>query len=84
VTSSVQIAGVLLVFTLLVVPTVMGVRLFAGMRAQFVYSLGVGVAAILLGAAASYVLDLPTGAAIVCAFGVLLGVQVLIESLARR
>jgi len=81
VTSSVQIAGVLLVFTLLVVPTVMGVRLFDGMRAQFAYTLGVGVVAIVLGAAASYVLDLPTGAAIVCVFGVLLGVQVVVEYL---
>ncbi|MBC8426952.1 metal ABC transporter permease [bacterium] len=84
VTSSVQIAGVLLVFTLLVVPTVMGVRLFDGMRAQFVYTLGVGVVAIVMGAAASYILDLPTGAAIVCAFGVLLGAQVLIEWLVKR
>jgi zinc/manganese transport system permease protein len=84
VTSSVQIAGVLLVFTLLVVPTVMGVRLFDDMRRQFPYTLGVGVLAVVLGSAASYVLDLPTGAAIVCAFGLLLGVQVILEPLVRR
>ncbi len=84
VASSVQIAGVLLVFTLLVVPTVMGLRLFDDMRRQFVYTLGVGALAVILGSAASWVLDLPTGAAIVCVFGLLLGVQVLIEGFARR
>ena len=32
----------------------------------------------------SYVLDLPTGAAIVCTFGLGLGLQMLLESLIRR
>ncbi len=84
VTSSVQIAGVLLVFTLLVVPTVMGMRLFSGLVSQMVYTLGVGTAAVLIGSAASYVLDLPTGAAIVCAFGLLLVIQVLVQMVIGR
>ncbi len=84
VTSSVQIAGVLLVFTLLVVPTVMGMRLFRGLGRQMVYTLAVGILAVLLGSAASYVLDLPTGAAIVCAFGLVMGVQVVVEMVAGR
>jgi zinc/manganese transport system permease protein len=84
VTSSVQIAGVLLVFTLLVVPTVMAVRLFSGLRRQLAYVLLVGTVAVILGAAASYTLDLPTGAAIVCTFGLLLGLQVILEALLRR
>ena len=79
VTFSVQIAGVLLVFTLLVVPTVMGMRLFRGLGKQMFYTLGIGFVAVILGSAASYVLDLPTGAAIVCAFGLLLGMQVMVE-----
>jgi zinc/manganese transport system permease protein len=83
VTSSVQIAGVLMVFTLLVVPAVMAIRLFAGDRAQFIYVLASGTAAVVVGSAASYVLDLPTGAAIVCTFGLFLGVQVVVESLVR-
>ncbi|MFN2372142.1 MAG: metal ABC transporter permease [Candidatus Krumholzibacteriia bacterium] len=77
VTSSVQIAGVLLVFTLLVVPTVMAYR--CGCRGELrhlAFVLAVGVLAVALGAAASYWLDLPTGAAIVCVFGLLLGLQV--------
>ena len=85
VTSSVQIAGVLLVFTLLVVPTVMACRrgCHAGPR-QMAFVLAVGVAAVVLGAAASYWLDLPTGAAIVCVFGMLLGLQVTLEAFAGR
>lgn len=79
VTLSVQVAGVLMVFTLLVVPTVMALRRFDRTRTQFVYVLIVGALAVVLGSAASYVLDLPTGAAIVCAFGVLLLLQILLE-----
>jgi len=84
VTSSVQIAGVLLVFSLLVVPAVMGARLFNGGRRQFAYTLAVGVAAVIVGSALSYMLDLPTGAAIVCTFGAFLGVQVLVELVVRH
>ncbi|MEZ4388270.1 MAG: metal ABC transporter permease [Candidatus Krumholzibacteriia bacterium] len=82
VTSSVQIAGVLLVFTLLVVPTVMACRRgCAGGLHHLGFVLVVGVVAIMLGAAASWWLDVPTGAAIVCVFGVLLGLQVVLEAL---
>ncbi len=81
VTSSVQIAGVLLVFCLLVVPTVMGMRSVAEPRRQFVYTLLVGMVAVVVGAAVSYGLDLPTGAAIVCTFGFFLAFQVALEGL---
>jgi zinc/manganese transport system permease protein len=84
VTSSVQIAGVLMVFTLLVVPTVMGMRLYSGLGKQMFYTLVVGILAVFIGSFASYVLDLPTGAAIVCAFGLLLGTQILIQALIGR
>ncbi len=84
VTSSVQIAGVLLVFCLLVVPTVMGLRLLSDPGRQFIYTLVVGTAAVVVGAAASYGLDLPTGAAIVCTFGLFLALQVGLEPLLKR
>jgi len=84
VTSSVQIAGVLLVFCLLVVPTVMGMRILADPGRQFVYTLAVGIAAVVAGAGLSYWLDLPTGAAIVCTFGLFLALQIVIEGILRR
>jgi len=84
VTLSVQIAGVLMVFTMLVVPTVMSLRLFETTRVQFTYVMGLGTVAVLLGATASFLLDLPTGAAIVCVFGLLLAVQVGVEAFRSR
>jgi zinc/manganese transport system permease protein len=72
VTSSVAIAGVLLVFCYLIVPSV-GAILFAdtiGKRLAIGWSMGAVVSA--LGVYLSLVLDLPTGAAIVCTFGAVL------------
>jgi zinc/manganese transport system permease protein len=69
VTSSVAIAGVLLVFCYLVVPSV-GAMLFAekiGRRLAIGWTMGTIVSA--LGVYLSVVLDLPTGATIVCTFG---------------
>jgi len=83
VTSSVQIAGVLLVFTLLVVPTVMAMRLFDGQKIQALYVLATGTLAVSMGTLTSWWLDLPTGAAIVCTFGLFLAAQVVIENLRR-
>jgi len=84
VTSSVQVAGVLLVFTLLVVPSVMAIRLFSSLKGQFLWVVGMGTVVVIVGSGLSYVLDLPTGAAIVCTFGLALGVQVIIEALTRN
>jgi len=84
VTSSVQVAGVLLVFTLLVVPAVMALRLFTSLKAQFIWVVGVGTTVVIVGSALSYVLDLPTGAAIVCTFGLALGIQVVAEAVFRN
>lgn len=69
VTSSVAIAGVLLVFCYLVVPSV-GAMLFAdriGPRLAIGWTMGTLVSA--LGCYFSVLLDLPTGATIVCTFG---------------
>src|SRR5438477_12768139 len=72
VTSSVAIAGVLLVFCYLVVPSV-GAMLFAdkiGKRLAIGWTMGTLVSA--LGCYFSVSLDLPTGATIVCTFGAVL------------
>lgn len=72
VTSSVAIAGVLLVFSYLIVPSVCAM-LFAeriGPRLAIGWMMGTLVSA--AGVYLSYLLDLPTGATIVCTFGVVL------------
>jgi zinc/manganese transport system permease protein len=72
VTSSVAIAGVLLVFCYLIVPSV-GAMLFAeriGRRLAIGWTMGTLVSG--LGVYFSVALDLPTGAAIVCTFGAVL------------
>ena len=84
VTSSVAIAGVLLVFSYLIVPSV-AAMLFArkvGTRLAFGWVLGALVSA--LGVFLSFQLDLPTGATIVCTFGAVLLVLSLASGLRRR
>lgn len=72
ITLSVQIAGVLLVFSYLIVPAVI-TRLFATRFApRLIAGWAVALAASLLGLWASWSWDVPTGAAVVAAFGALL------------
>ncbi len=81
VTSSVAIAGVLLVFCYLIVPSV-GAMLFAdriGSRLAIGWTMGTLVSA--LGVYLSAQLDLPTGATIVVTFGGVLSVMFLIHLL---
>ena len=75
VTSSVSIAGVLLVFCYLIVPSV-GAMLFAeriGPRLAIGWTMGTLVSA--LGVYLSLKVDLPTGATIVCTFGIVLALM---------
>jgi zinc/manganese transport system permease protein len=84
VTSSVSIAGVLLVFCYLIVPSV-GAMLYAdsvGKRLAIGWSMGVIVSAV--GVYLSLVLDLPTGATIVCTFGAVLGIMAAVRPFLRR
>jgi zinc/manganese transport system permease protein len=79
VTSSVAIAGVLLVFCYLIVPSV-GAMLFAdrvGRRLAIGWTMGTLVSA--LGVYFSVLLDMPTGATIVCTFGAVLVLMFLIH-----
>ncbi|HXJ90382.1 MAG TPA: metal ABC transporter permease [Candidatus Binatia bacterium] len=81
VTSSVAIAGVLLVFCYLIVPSV-GAMLFAdrvGRRLAIGWTMGTLVSA--LGIYFSVLLDLPTGATIVCTFGAVLVTMFLVHLL---
>jgi zinc/manganese transport system permease protein len=72
VTSSVSIAGVLLVFCYLIVPSV-AAMLFAGrIGARLAIGWAMGTVVSILGMYLSVVMDLPTGATIVCTFGLVL------------
>jgi zinc/manganese transport system permease protein len=65
VTASVQLVGVFLVFASLILPAL--AARFAGARRPLVFGYVFGLAGYLIGLFASAFLDLPTGAAIVCA-----------------
>jgi zinc/manganese transport system permease protein len=84
VTSSVAIAGVLLVFCYLIVPSV-AAMLYAksvGRRLAIGWSMGTIVSA--LGVYLSLKLDLPTGATIVCTFGLVLIIMASVRPLFRH
>ncbi|HEY5547482.1 MAG TPA: metal ABC transporter permease [Gemmatimonadaceae bacterium] len=72
VVSFVRVAGVLLTFAYLIVPAVCSVMLAERWATRLAIGWAVAAAASLIGLFASYQLDLPTGAAIVCACGLLL------------
>jgi len=84
VTSSVAIAGVLLVFCYLIVPSVAAMMFseHIGKRLAIGWTMGTVVSA--LGVYLSLVLDLPTGATIVCTFGVVLALMALVRVMVPR
>ncbi len=84
VTSSVSIAGVLLVFCYLIVPSVAAMLYAEGIGPRLAIGWTMGTIVSALGVYLSLVLDLPTGATIVCTFGLVLilmaGVRPLIRT----
>src|SRR5262245_10323172 len=72
VTSSVRIAGVLLVFSYLIVPALAGIVLGGGIASRLLIGWGFGTLVSVIAMLASAALDLPTGATVVCAFGLTL------------
>lgn len=83
VVSFVRVAGVLLTFAYLIVPAVSGVMLARQWMGRLMVGWVVAACASLIGLGASYQLDLPTGAAIVVACGLLLAI-VSVIAIARR
>ena len=77
VTSFVQIGGVLLVFSFLIVPAVCANFLAESLGARLLIGWATATLASIAGLYGSYVLDLPTGAAIVCALGLALIIAIL-------
>jgi len=72
VTSSVSIAGVLLVFCYLIVPSVAAMLYAEGIGTRLVIGWTMGTIVSVLGMYFSVAFDLPTGATIVCTFGAVL------------
>jgi zinc/manganese transport system permease protein len=84
ITLAVPIAGVLMVFSFLVVPAVIA-NLFTGdKRRMAAISWGTGALASILGLWMSYSQDLPTGPLIVCMYGLLLVVAILVYRFTAR
>ena len=79
VTSSVALAGVLLVFSFLIIPAAIGLLFAEKLRRQLAIGWAAGCAASLVGLLASYAWDLPTGAAMVCVFGLALACAGLVK-----
>jgi zinc/manganese transport system permease protein len=84
VVSFVRIAGVLLTFAYLIVPAVCGTMLAESWARRLIIGWVVAVAASLLGLWTSFTMDLPTGAAIVCASGLLLALLGIVVSVRHR
>jgi zinc/manganese transport system permease protein len=72
VTSSVAIAGVLLVFCFLIVPSVAAMLFTERLGLRLAIGWGMGALVSAAGVALSFLLDLPTGATIVATFGAVL------------
>ena len=72
VTSSVALAGVLLVFSFLIIPAVTGFLFSSRMGTALAVGWAAGIVASLAGFGVSVALDLPTGAAMVTTFAVVL------------
>ena len=69
VTNSVRVAGVLLVFSMLIVPSLCGIFLAKSTTGRLAVGWAVGAATSFAGIWASYQWDLPTGATVVCTYG---------------
>jgi len=84
VTSSVAIAGVLVVFSFLVIPAVIAFLFTERPRVLLTLAWSIGTLATLLGMVVSYVGDLPTGPLVVCGFAVVLLAAFAVRKVMRR
>ncbi len=79
VTSSVHVAGILLVFSFLIVPASCAILFSKRPVVRLMLGWVVGLAASVIGMAVSYYMDFPTGASVVCVFGAILVVLAFIK-----
>jgi zinc/manganese transport system permease protein len=83
VVSAVGVAGILLVFSYLIIPAVCAMLLKRSTGARIVLAWGLGALATFLGIYFSVLFDLPTGATMVCTFAAILVVASLVRRVAR-
>jgi zinc/manganese transport system permease protein len=76
---SVRTAGIFLIFTFLIVPAVCGSLFSKSMSSQFCTGSIIGVVTSVTGLLLSYHLDQPTGATLVCTFGVVFIICLLVN-----
>lgn len=79
VTSSVGLAGVLLVFSFLIVPAVIGLAYSAHAGRALAVGWGAGIGAVLVGFGLSLLYDFPTGPSLVVAFALTLALALLLR-----
>jgi|GEM_PF-77742 len=81
VTSSVAIAGVLLVFCFLIIPAAIGTLYSDQILPKLLIGWAIGILASSAGLSLSFAANLPTGATIVCVFGGMLALAALLKPL---
>ena len=81
ITCSVSMGGVLIVFSYLVMPTVIAALFLQGTSRRLLAGWGIGFLGSVLGIYGSLVMDLPTGASVVTTFGALLALALVIRKL---
>lgn len=77
ITSSVQVAGVLMVFSVLVIPAVVAFFYTRRFRSALLLAWGSGTVAVVAGLAISFALDVTTGPVLVVCFGIILLIALL-------
>ncbi|HUQ27124.1 MAG TPA: metal ABC transporter permease [Usitatibacter sp.] len=80
VTSSVALAGVLLVFAFLIIPAGIGVLHAITFRSQLLIAWAAGTATAIVGLAISYAGDFSTGATLVCTYGFALAIAAVAQA----
>ncbi len=84
ITGAVQVAGVLLVFSFLIVPATFSILFTRRLRTRLAIAWIMGPLVSLVGLIASYQYDLPTGATIVVVFGIVLAPTLAVMALLPR
>jgi zinc/manganese transport system permease protein len=83
VTSSVQVAGVLMVFAFLIVPPVSAMLFSQDLKTRLILGWFIGLLASSLGLVFSYYGDFPTGASVVCVFGLIFLILIFLSFLLK-